>query len=342
MTTANSSLAIFVAGVLVLHLWLCAACGAEARPAPGKETVILLHGLGRGSGSMSKIGQALKADGFDVLNWEYPSREMDLTQLAGLLHRDVVGPHLDRGARVHFVTHSMGGIVLRRMLKLHPIEKPGRIVMIAPPNNGSAMARFALGLPAVKSIFGPAGKELTSKEHLDAICAAPESDVMVIAGTRSTDVKNPTSLLSHGRLEEPNDGTVSVAETKLPHMTAFIEVPDSHTWIMRNPLVIAAVSRFLAGDVAAPVKQVLDTALARLAADPGLMDEFAKDVPRLNVAARTSGGTVFWTDLAAVEGWRIQRNSVFGNCRILDPSNTRRAWGSKEEMFALCAKIAEQ
>lgn len=323
-----------------LLLIAAAALGQDARPAD-TETVVLLHGLGRTKSSMSALAQALESRGFKVVNYGYPSRKKDLTALAEDLFRETVAPRLARGERLDFVTHSMGGIVLRRMLKLHPEARVGRIVMIAPPNNGAATARMVLDLPVVDSVLGPAAQELKSPEHLEEVCAVPETEVMVIAGSRGDDPKNPTILITGGMLEEPNDGTVTVEETKLPRMTAFVQVPDSHTLIASNPVVIDEVKRFLRNEQRPSLRDTLDAALERLAKEPGLLEDRKFRPPHFNAAVPTLGGHVFWTDLAIVQGWRVQRNAVFGNCRILDPAGRRKAWGSETAILEYCRRLAQ-
>jgi pimeloyl-ACP methyl ester carboxylesterase len=210
-----------------------------------KQCVILIHGLGRGKGSMSKLSNALTKEGFDVISWSYDSMNNSITDIAILLTQ-VIMLNSKYHEKVHFVTHSMGGIVLRRALnKLFEFNNLGKIVMIAPPNNGSAAARIIINNPAFNFIFGPAGQELKNKNYLDEICTVPKCKFMVIAGTKSKDIKNPTSWITGNILEKPNDGTVSVEETKLPGMDSFFQVDDSHTVIMNNKDVIEETIKYL-------------------------------------------------------------------------------------------------
>jgi pimeloyl-ACP methyl ester carboxylesterase len=105
--------------------------------------VILVPGLGRRRTSLRKLEKALTHAGYGAVGWSYPNLAVDVTQAANRLH-EVVELNLGDGGQVHFVTHSLGGIVVRRMLKLHPLAGVGGIVMLAPPNRGSALARFLL------------------------------------------------------------------------------------------------------------------------------------------------------------------------------------------------------
>ena len=208
------------------------------------DCVILIHGLGREKSSMHKMYKALNAEGFDAVNWSYNSMNDDILTVANNL-AEIVELNSKYHSKINFVTHSMGGIVLRCYLKLNKNESLGKIVMLAPPNQGSAVARFLIDNSFVNSIMGPAGQELKDKDTIERICTIPESNLMVIAGTKSTDILNPTSWVTGSVLEKPNDGTVSVNETKLPNMERFITVDASHTVIMNNETVIEETIKYL-------------------------------------------------------------------------------------------------
>ncbi|MCP4763186.1 MAG: alpha/beta hydrolase [archaeon] len=206
--------------------------------------VILIHGLGRLKSSMTKLEKAFTNAGFDVVNWSYSSTKLNITDIAHKLY-DVVKTNSENYSNVYFVTHSLGGIVVRRMMAIYKINNLGGIVMIAPPNNSSAFARWILKYPIIKTIMGPAGQELMSQKHIEKICAVPKSGVMVIAGTKSLSFNNPNSWISQTVLKKPHDGTVTVEETKLPNMEKFISVIASHTFIASIPVVIKETVEFL-------------------------------------------------------------------------------------------------
>jgi triacylglycerol lipase len=105
------------------------------------EWVILLHGLGRTADSMNVMAKALQAEGFKTLNIDYPSRRFPIEKLA----TDTIPPGLKRctqgdASKIHFVTHSMGGIMVCYFLSRTQIPRLGRVVMISPPNRGSEVA----------------------------------------------------------------------------------------------------------------------------------------------------------------------------------------------------------
>ena len=76
------------------------------------------------------------------------------------------------------------------------------------------------------------------------------------------------------------------------------------------------------------------TILSRLAKEPEMIGRLLEKLGSMpNIPSKTMGGRVFWTDIVNVQGWRLQKNSIFGNCRILDPNNIRRAWGGETSMM---------
>lgn len=203
-----------------------------------KPLVVLLHGLARGHGSMSKLGSFLRAEGFDTVARTYPSRRHSISYLADELTEWIV-EHA-QGRQVHAVTHSMGGVIVRH---LHdPRIHWERIVMLAPPNRGSKLAAGLARNPVFRWFYGPAGVELADGSHWPA----PPAPFGVIAGTRARAFTNVTSwTLGRTFGPEANDGTVAVDETKLDGMSAFAEVDATHTWIMNDPQVQRLITSYL-------------------------------------------------------------------------------------------------
>lgn len=204
-----------------------------------KECVVLLHGLSRSSESMSKLGEAINESGFDVVNVSYPSRELPIEDLASLAVAQGLGA-CEPADTVHFVTHSLGGILVRIYFLDQNSENLGRVVMLAPPNQGSEVVDTFKELPGFDLIYGPAGMQLgTDEDSLPNQLGSVNFELGIIAGNKSI---NP--LLSQF-LPNPDDGKVSVARTKVDGLADFIVVPESHTFIMRSNEVIEQTIAFL-------------------------------------------------------------------------------------------------
>jgi pimeloyl-ACP methyl ester carboxylesterase len=212
---------------------------APASRADEREAVVLLHGLGRTERSMRPLEQRLEREGYRVHNLGYPSRQHDAEQLIALLAAEVERCCRD-APRVHFVGHSLGGLLARAYLAEAKPPNLGRLVMLAPPNHGSELVD-RLGEPFLRFALGPVAPALgTDGNSLPRRLPPPHFEVGVIAGTRSI---NP---IGSALIPGPNDGTVSVESTRLEGMSDFALVPASHPFIMRSPRVAELVLAFLA------------------------------------------------------------------------------------------------
>ncbi len=208
-----------------------------------RPQVILVHGLGLRPRALGEIARTLHNQGYAINHFFYNSLRSTLTAAADQLH-PVYGSIAERASTIHFVTHSMGGIVVRRLLARRSLPKLGRIAMTGPPNMGSVVARRLLEHPLLANAIGPAAQELRDPAYLDAVCALPTTPVLVIAGTRAQDLRNPVSLLSRTFLDQPSDGTVTIRETQLPQMERFVEVDECHTWLPSHPQTLDEIAAF--------------------------------------------------------------------------------------------------
>jgi pimeloyl-ACP methyl ester carboxylesterase len=225
------------AAALLAMLLVAAAGHAEPEPEAVRGSVILLHGLGRSVGSMASLERALRERGYSVRNVGYPSRSAPLEELTAHLAAEVA--RCDPEAPVHFVTHSMGGILVRAFIDEQRPTNLGRVVMLAPPNGGSEWVD-ALGNPILE-LLGPAAGQLgTDPESAPRRLGPVDFELGVLIGNRSW---NPVgSWLIPGE----DDGTVGVESARIEGMKDFRVVPENHTFIMRSPEVIAEVIHFLA------------------------------------------------------------------------------------------------
>ena len=205
------------------------------------EWVILLHGLGRFRQSMRRLEQHLKSRGYSTINLAYPSTTKSIETIAEMHLAGAVDVCQKQGAgKVHFVGHSLGGIIVRQYLQQHPVPAGSRLVMLSSPNQGSELADLLMHVPLYRWIIGPAGQELGRGPESVVNRLKPVGiDIGVIAGNLSI------NLVSSVFMDGPHDGTVSVKSTMLPEMRDFIVVHNTHTFIMRDPLVMRQVTHFL-------------------------------------------------------------------------------------------------
>ena len=214
------------------------------------DIVVLLHGIGLGAWAMARLEHSLRAAGYRTINFTYPSRSLPLERLAAeWLPAQLRTRGFDTAQRVHFVTHSMGGIVVRAWLREEqrknngrPPAGLGRVAMLAPPNQGSAVADRLRRFPPFRWFTGVNGARLgTGADSLPCTLGPwPDGiDLGVIAGNRAL---NP---LFSAWLGGPNDGKVSVASTRLAGMRDHLLLPHSHTWLQWRAETARAVGHFL-------------------------------------------------------------------------------------------------
>jgi pimeloyl-ACP methyl ester carboxylesterase len=206
------------------------------------ESVVVLHGLARSSDSMSRMVSALEMAGYRVCNVSYPSRKHPIKALTA----DFVAPAVraclsSETDTVHFVTHSLGGVVVRQLARSEPNLRIGRVVMLSPPNHGSEVVDKLGKLSLFKLINGPAGLELdTSDTSLPRTLGPASFDVGIITGSRTI---NPIlSWLIPG----DDDGKVSIESARLEGMADFCVIAATHPFIMKNRQAIEQTLGFLA------------------------------------------------------------------------------------------------
>jgi len=210
----------------------------DLKPMSGKA-VVLIHGIIRSSHSFSAMKQALGADGYEVIGFDYPSTQVSIEESSGYLHQTLAS--LEGIDQIDLVVHSMGGLVVRQYLSTHRDPRIRRMVMLGVPNHGANLANILKNVRLFKTIYGPAGEQLC--EGPDAYVSrlpTPDFPFAIIAGGKGTAAGfNPW-------IAGDDDGTVAVESTRLAGAADFLRVPALHTFMMRDPAVIAAAGRFLA------------------------------------------------------------------------------------------------
>lgn len=229
---------------LTFFLSIMVGCAPlPAQPTKARtDYVVLLHGLGRTNRSMKSLKNYLSNKGFKVLNIDYPSRQYPIEELVKHVAEQIKPDkdNIEKADKVHFVTHSMGGIITRLYLKKSPPKNLGRVVMISPPNQGSELVDTLKNNILFQWITGPAGQQLgTESSSIPNQLGAVDFELGVITGNWTF---NPLySLLIPGE----DDGKVSVKRAKVEGMSDFLVVPHSHTFIMNSREVKAQVVYFL-------------------------------------------------------------------------------------------------
>jgi len=232
---------ILFSRLLLLALVLSpASIPSLAKDAGARERVFFLHGLGRSSASMFLLKLRLEKQGFEVISKDYASTEAGIDDHVEWLAGELESCCRDEGRRLHFVTHSIGGIVLRAYLEKHDLPALGRVVMLAPPNRGSELADFLSGWSVYQMAVGPSGQEIgTDDASVPNLLGPVDFDLGVIAGERSI---NP---FYSSIIPGPDDGKVSVERARVEGMSDFLVVRHSHTFIMNSSEVAGQIETFL-------------------------------------------------------------------------------------------------
>jgi hypothetical protein len=210
-------------------------------PLAPSSMVVLLHGLARSASSMQKMNETLQQAGYRTCNIDYPSTKYPISTLV----TDWILPQIERCrppdiALLHFVTHSMGGILLRQLEKSPLPFQIGRVVMLSPPNHGSEVVDKLGDWWLFKKINGPAGQELgTAPSSRPQQLGAVSSEVGIITGDRSI------NWILSALIPGPDDGKVSLESAKVEGMRDYLVIHASHTFIMKNPQAIAQTLHFL-------------------------------------------------------------------------------------------------
>jgi triacylglycerol lipase len=215
-----------------------------AGPAAAQPCVILLHGLGRTQQSMGPLATALTQAGYHSVNIDYPSRSAPIEALAQeALPRGIGQCRREQATPIHVVTHSMGALLLRYYLTQQPLAELGRVVMLAPPNQGSEMADALKDNIAYRHLNGPAGQQLgTGPSDLAAQLGPVHYPTGVLIGNERTALDQ----LLPDVLPRPNDGKVAVERAKVQGMADFMVLGTTHTFIMNEPHNRQQVLHFLA------------------------------------------------------------------------------------------------
>jgi triacylglycerol lipase len=206
------------------------------------DLVVLIHGLGRSKYSMSMLKFGIQRAGYRVLSVGYPSRDISISEAAA----NHLGPILAKleikpGSRVHFVTHSLGGIVFRAWAAARDPSFPlGRTVLLVPPNQGSEIIDMLQPLRWPRWILGPVVDELgTAQGSTPKTLGTLPPETGVLMGNQAT-----LPLFSH-LLGPEHDGLVTTSGGRVEGLTDFIVLPVNHFTVLFKPCVLRAVRHYL-------------------------------------------------------------------------------------------------
>ncbi len=204
------------------------------------DCVILLHGLGRLSSSMNPIAEYLNESEFMTVNIDYPSTKYDIKTLSKSYLEPAISKYCANSSKINFVTHSLGGIIVRHYLANNSLENLGKVIMLAPPNKGSELADYLKKIEIVNWIMGPALSELgTDSSSMPLNISDSEYNAHIIAGNKSS------NFLFSNIIPGDDDGKVAVENTKFKNMKSFLLVSENHTYIMGSEEVKGSIKNFL-------------------------------------------------------------------------------------------------
>jgi len=211
------------------------------------DYVVLIHALVKCSWGMYKLEKSLASEGYEVINPSYLTRKYNIEDLAQkFLEKTLRKFCTDPKKKIHFVTHSLGAIIVRKYLETNSRLNIGRIVMIAPPNRGSEFADFLKSnfftKKLYKIIFGPVGLQLGARKNSYVNTRLEKTikyETGVIAGNYCLNPFAPFFI------KGANDGLVSVSSTKIKGMKDHITLPCGHKFIISSEECLNQVSYFL-------------------------------------------------------------------------------------------------
>jgi pimeloyl-ACP methyl ester carboxylesterase len=207
------------------------------------DYVILIHGLTRSHKSMNRLKLKLRENGYNSISLDYPSRKLPIKELSEqYLHPAIERCRASGVQHIHFITHSLGGIIVRQYLSNHEMPELGRIVMLGPPNKGSEVVDRLGRFSFFKWLNGPAGMQLGASDLSLPNILPPlpaGTEVAVIAGSSSI------NLILSCFIPGDDDGKVAIEKTKLYNMTEFKIVKVSHPFLMKNRKVVDMAVSFI-------------------------------------------------------------------------------------------------
>ena len=206
----------------------------KSRKLKNKEAVILVHGLWMNGMEMSLLRHRLNRFGYRPWSFRYSSTRLDLEEIATRLNTFV---EQVPAQTIHFVGHSLGGLVILKLFEVFPRQRPGRIIAMSPPYQGSETAKRFIRFPGGRNLIG---RSITQLLKGDVPAWSGERDLGVIGGTLN---------FGFGRLigavGRSGDGTISLEEMRIPKAHDFITLRVSHMGLVVSRKVAVETYHFL-------------------------------------------------------------------------------------------------
>ncbi|WP_455379884.1 esterase/lipase family protein [Acidihalobacter prosperus] len=202
-----------------------------------REAVITLHGLWMTGLEMSVLRSRLQQQGYAVYPFHYPSVRRSPRENAQTLRRFV--EDIDAEV-VHFVAHSLGGIVVLHLFDLFPLQRPGRAVFLGTPLNGSQAARHVAHWPLIGRFI--LGASLVGGLQGSVPTWHAGRELGMVSG-----IGNSIGIghLFGGPLPQPHDGTVAFRETQAPYVSSYLEVHSGHFGLLFRKEIAESIGGFL-------------------------------------------------------------------------------------------------
>jgi pimeloyl-ACP methyl ester carboxylesterase len=230
--------AVFCLIMVVVGVSTCAGeRTSDAHHLTDRETVVLLHGLGRSEAAMWLLASRIEAAGFDVVRIGYHSLGDPPERILAAVSRQIDACCKASLKPVHFVGYSLGGLIIRAYLAENKLRTLGRVVLIATPNAGTPLVD-AYRDSWWMDLAGPTAKSLgTGPDSFPNSLPAPDYPVGVIAGVREA----PFVDVIPGE----DDGLVPLESTKVVGMVDFVIVESNHMLMRYSQEVARQTIAFL-------------------------------------------------------------------------------------------------
>lgn len=192
------------------------------------EGIILIHGIFRTNSCMKKIAKFFENKNYKTLNIEFPSTKYDILSLAKIIHPQLKD-FAQQVTKIHFIGHSLGGLIIRTYLNSYKLENLGRVVMLGTPNQGSEISDFLQDFYIYKKLYGPSGQQLiTDQSKFKNIFGSVNYELGIIAGI------SKFNFIANKIIGKESDGRVSVISTELEGMKEHITIKSSHVGLTSN------------------------------------------------------------------------------------------------------------